>query len=154
MMRSWMPSPKRSKSDDQRLLDRFDARIDRYIYWHIGRRDVVFSRKRMDKMTRDEHRDECILTIARAYHAQDCGDDPTAWDYRHVAWEDEPPDYQKWVIALATQLLDSLRGVARVNPIEATEEMIEAGYNAFFTPDKWKAMSARGDLTNPPDTKP
>jgi hypothetical protein len=67
----------------------------------------------------------------------------------------------------AARILDSLHGIARVDPIEATEEMLKAycgalniGGHGHVFPEKikaaarWSAMSAAGDLTNPPEQKP
>jgi hypothetical protein len=58
-----------------------------------------------------------------------------------------------------TAAFDSLHGIARVNPIEATEEMMAAinlniirGMSANEA--TYYDMSAAGDLTNPPETKP
>ena len=48
----------------------------------------------------------------------------------------------------------------RVVPVEATEEMVEAaardwdGRMSARSSGVWGAMSATGDLTNPPETKP
>jgi hypothetical protein len=54
-----------------------------------------------------------------------------------------------------TAAFDALHGLARVNPIEATEEMVEIAYdNGGLFHDgikrRFDAMSAAGDLTNPP----
>jgi hypothetical protein len=76
------------------------------------------------------------------------------------------------LLGTALAVLDSLHGIARVDPVEATEEMIRCG--AALVRKKWfeneaktyqgkwealarsafEAMSATGDLTNPPEEKP
>jgi hypothetical protein len=54
----------------------------------------------------------------------------------------------------AAHILDSLHGIARVNPIEATEEMVDAAFHCGSAEyeDIFRAMAARGDLTNPPES--
>jgi hypothetical protein len=94
-------------------------------------------------MTRDEHRAKCIEAMAR-----------TLCDRNEPGpeWQDYVPD--------ATAALDALRGLARIVPIEATEEMIDAAYlrgiHDHFAEEReaWRAMSAAGDLTNTPERKP
>ncbi len=54
--------------------------------------------------------------------------------------------------------LDSLHGIARVVPVETTAKMI-ASVDDIAIPDAaciaiYAAMSASGDLTNPPEVKP
>jgi hypothetical protein len=60
-----------------------------------------------------------------------------------------------------TAAFDALHGIARVNPIEATEEMCQAaatlgdraypGWPGFS--GYWDAMAAAGDLTRAPEKK-
>lgn len=83
-------------------------------------------------MTRDEHRAKCINEMA----------------FRSGI------DYDEAEVAF-----DSLHGLARVVPIEATEEMIKAGM-AVLVPtmqpivaeEVFHAMVAAGDLSNGPET--
>lgn len=92
-------------------------------------------------MTRDEHRAKCIEAMIEA--------GPQASSY--LNWK-----------KIMTAAFDAIRTAdARVDPVEATEEMIEAGELAAGA--KWSghpvvfifsAMSAAGDLTNPPEGKP
>lgn len=56
--------------------------------------------------------------------------------------------------------LDSLHGLARIVPIEATEVMVEAGMyvlgltmKPIVSEEVFHAMAAAGDLTNPPEKK-
>ena len=62
----------------------------------------------------------------------------------------------------AQRIFDALHGLVYVNPIEATEEMIDAGVDcgdwgpgidcdgSDASPEKcWRAMAAAGDLTRP-----
>jgi hypothetical protein len=85
-------------------------------------------------MTRDEYRARCIEAIAYGQK-----------------WEEvvEKDVYR----CHAAKILDSLHGIARVVPIEATEEMSISGIDAA-PGQTWRAMSAAGDLTNPPEQKP
>ena len=92
-------------------------------------------------MTRDEHRAKCIITVAMNL-AIIYGGHADRWK-----------DFEEEAIII----LDSLHGIARVNPIEATEEMVSiAGGISHNTIDEdkemWRAMAARADLTNPPET--
>jgi len=48
-----------------------------------------------------------------------------------------------------TAVLDALHGIVRVNPPEATEEMIKAGHNFGY----YAVMAAAGDITQPKGTK-
>jgi hypothetical protein len=98
-------------------------------------------------MTRDERRAKCIETTADALH------DMT----------DDNPFPRRAELKIATFILDSLHGIARINPVEATEEMYAAGWNEGGTDYNmsegdlrllFEAMSAAGDLTNPPEGKP
>lgn len=94
-------------------------------------------------MTRDEHRTQCIAAMENAY-IRNLGKSPVLREY-------------------LTILLDSLSTAGvRVVPVEATEEMERAGYQAATYDDldagRYKyifaAMAARGDLTNPQEKKP
>lgn len=57
----------------------------------------------------------------------------------------------------ATAIFDAQHGLARVCPIEATEEMIAAArelrYMEPVLNQQWRLMSASGDLTNLPEKK-
>jgi hypothetical protein len=89
-------------------------------------------------MTRDEHRAECIEAMRQAM-IDDYGEDCLPFTLFAVA------------------AFDSLHGIARVNPVEATGGMVTAGLAVAGTPmfgAVWRAMSAAGDLTNPPEGKP
>ncbi len=68
---------------------------------------------------------------------------------------------------MGAQILDdALHGLARVVPVEATEEMIDGeldrrdrltygiGLDERSVSNAWRAMTAAGDLTNPPEEKP
>jgi hypothetical protein len=80
-------------------------------------------------MTRDEHREKCIEALASAYHR---------FNKRLPAME---------------RAFDALNGVARVVPIEATEEMIAAGGRTEFDYHLGNSIDAAnyaGDLTNQP----
>jgi hypothetical protein len=84
-------------------------------------------------MTRDEHREKCIEVMASAYRR---------FDKRLPAMQ---------------RAFDSLHGIARVVPIEATEEMRILGHDGYGVDGMkgaWNEMSAAGDLTNPPEGKP
>ena len=80
-------------------------------------------------MTRNEHRAKCIEAINAAI-----------------------ADYGKWPRPrqfLAPRILDSLHGIARVISVDPSEE-ITRNHQLI---DLWHAMSAAGDLTNPPQEK-
>lgn len=88
---------------------------------------------------RDEQRKACIEAIERAAAANAAGTS------------------REW----ATAILDALNGLARVCPIEATNEMLQAGARILGQESGWSdsmscwnAMTATGDLTNPPGRKP
>jgi hypothetical protein len=89
-------------------------------------------------MTRNDHREACAWAIMRCMN-----------------WENSTG---KWIAAFA--ILDSLHGAgARVVPIEATEEMLDAAYYRGRADDfaeereAWRAMSAAGDITNAPQNQ-
>jgi hypothetical protein len=99
-------------------------------------------------MTRDEHRAACIKAMA------------IAWLSKRGYPETDVPDWlMRQTIEEQTAALDALRSAgARVVPIEATEEMIDAAYlpespRRGASREIWDAMSAAGDLTNPPEGK-
>jgi hypothetical protein len=111
-------------------------------------------------MTRDEHRNACIEPMARAaYQAM-----ILRMVYRHGAnlnlllFDDQPNALKKdWIASLASALDAIPSAGTDVHPIEATEEMIAAyGATEYQSPAaiKWRAMSAAGRLTNPPEKKP
>jgi hypothetical protein len=94
-----------------------------------------------NQVTHDEHRAKCIEAMELAY-----ADRVTKgnWQFRD----------------LMIAVFDALHNVARVNPIEATNKMVEAGsekcgpeYGWIGSISIWNAMSAAGDLTNPPEDK-
>ena len=86
-----------------------------------------------EAVIRDEHRAKCIEAIARAmcrqYYLELIGftlfgpPETVAEEVQHRVEK----HWQEW-LPKATEVLDSLHGIARVNPIEATAEMIEAAY--------------------------
>lgn len=91
-------------------------------------------------MTRDEHRAKCIEAIRAAFEA--ANDDQQRFPLLDDCW------------AAAFDALPSAG--ARVDPVEATEEMMKAARDARPSTIwyMWLAMSAAGDLTNPPEGKP
>ena len=89
-------------------------------------------------MTRDEHRAKCIEAMREAYGK---------------AWSQSKTKKFSWQSGL-TAAFDALHGVAFIDPIEATEDMVLAGLSKFTVRQRWRAMSARGDLTNPPEETP
>jgi hypothetical protein len=97
-------------------------------------------------MTRDDARAKCIeaMALAELHH-----------EYGLVTFS---PVQILEAEARATAAFDSLHGIARVNPIEATEEMMMACSEATglmpMWANSWRAMSAVGDLTNQPEMKP
>jgi len=96
-------------------------------------------------MTRDEQRAKFAKTMADALH------DMT----------DDDPFSPEQELRIAYFILDSLHGIAFVNPIETTEEMWKAADDEWIAAEGyidfsefWRAMAAAGDLTNPQETKP
>ena len=83
-------------------------------------------------MTRDEYREKCIETMARAAFAA------YSEGAKSAAFEYQPESTKRYWINAQNAAFDSLHNVARVNPIEATEEMLDTA----------------GDITNPPEPKP
>lgn len=81
-------------------------------------------------MTRDEHRAKCIEAQALAYVKR---------------WQDGASRADSFAAAF-----DALHGLARVTPLEATDEMIDAAKPICPDIGTYKAMAAAGDLTNPP----
>lgn len=71
-------------------------------------------------------------------------------------WDSLPFVEQQIYLDAMAVAFDAQYGLARVCPIEATEEMIEASYicddcrKPRDEKTTWRAMSAAGDLTNPP----
>jgi hypothetical protein len=106
-------------------------------------------------MTSDEHRAACIEAMCKARYESDCV-------FAH--WEEESEDFKENYRRKETFALDSLHDIARVVPVEATEEMHVAAKNTreadktrgLPTPwgKVWRVMSAAGDLTNPQERKP
>jgi hypothetical protein len=85
-------------------------------------------------MTRDEHREACLGAIKAALEWHGVADSSR----------------------VAPDVLDSIHGIARVVPAEATPKMIEEYELSDYENigEVWSALSALGDLTNPPDGKP
>jgi hypothetical protein len=95
-------------------------------------------------MTRDEARAKCIEAMVEGGNKLRRGHGPS-WETMAAAF-------------------DALHGIARVDPVEATEKMITAARAArqahkdmsmpeLLDDTLWRAMSAAGDLTNGPETK-
>jgi len=108
-------------------------------------------------MTSDEYRAKCIEAEAIAAFER----------YNDSPWICASEDEKKHWIWTMTAAFDSIHGIARVVPIEATEEMVKAGssalvrwessndpYSANCVTAVYKAMSAAGRLTSPPEKKP
>jgi hypothetical protein len=118
-------------------------------------------------MTRDEYRAKCIEAMKAAYVVFE------------LTPEHASDEFFDLFTASFTAIFDSLHGIAHVVPIEATEEMSRSGGDALMdsqTIDRQgldprfrysardfrridacavlRAMSAAGDLTNPPEGKP
>jgi hypothetical protein len=94
-------------------------------------------------MTRDEHRAKCIEAMVDA--AQKI----------RAPWVLTLILRQVWVKVMAAAF-DALYGIARVVPVEATPKMIEEYELSDYENigEVWSALSALGDLTNPPEGKP
>lgn len=92
-------------------------------------------------MTRDEYRKACIEAMEEAFYVRSSGEPASVYDCMVAAF-------------------DALHGVARVNQIEATEEMINTLDDSWFDVpicdigEVFEILSATGDLTNPPEKKP
>jgi hypothetical protein len=102
-------------------------------------------------MTRDEHRNACIEASATALALA-----------RGYVFSQMPDWYKERTREEAAAAFDALPSAsAGVHPIQATEEMIEAGRAANLEKNPadglyeriWRAMSTVGRLTNPPDKK-
>lgn len=113
-------------------------------------------------MTRDEHRAQCIEAMARTmccqYYISLQGVIRFGTTEVLAAGvnRDVEEHWREWHDK-ATEVLDSLHGIAFVDPIEATEEMIAAGVHAAHPEncrEVYAAIAARGDLTNQPEEKP
>ncbi len=91
-------------------------------------------------MTLDEHRAKCIEAMCRVRVKQS---DPSL----NMIWQDFFEEMMT--------IFDSLHGIARVVPVEATDEMIEELCSTGLYDDEanqlWRAASRVGDLTNPPE---
>jgi hypothetical protein len=87
-------------------------------------------------MTRDEHRAKCIETM-------------------EIAGNRRISEGEADLRAILTSAFESLHGIARVVPIEATKEMLHAALpmSVRTNPELWRAMSAAGDLTNAPENR-
>ena len=87
-------------------------------------------------MTRDQLRQKCIDAMKIAV--------PSAVRAEIAEW---------WLDEILNDLFDSLHGLVRVVPIEATEEMLQEWYNSWSpssdAKDAFNAMAAAGDLTRP-----
>jgi hypothetical protein len=89
---------------------------------------------------RGELREKCLVAMATAAQTRFPG-------LRHAdpVWLSHPD----WLKICATAF-DALHGIARVDPIEATEEMRKAATHYFSDPlTAFETISAAGDLTNP-----
>lgn len=93
--------------------------------------------------SRNEQRAKCIEAMAVA----DCELSGELWNELSEAARE---DYRM----NARPLFDSLHGLARVNPIEATKEMVDPKVESEGQRRTWRYMSAAGDITNPPGEKP
>lgn len=86
---------------------------------------------------RDELREKCVRAMVDAGNKHKRGHG-TSWETMAIAF-------------------DSLHGLVRVNPIEATEDMqiagVEADNNDSHLRGVWRVMSAAGDLTNAPEKR-
>lgn len=93
-------------------------------------------------MTRDEQRAACFKAMKVAFI--------------NPEWPGIPHLSNDEIFTIRiSSAFDSLHGLARVNPIEATEEMLFAARNYFADGlGAYEAISAAGDLTNPPEKKP
>ena len=102
-------------------------------------------------MTRGEHRATCIEAMRAAYRTE--------------LNSDGRAEERQGGLRAMTAAFDSLHGIAFVDPIEATEEMIEEGADMMSglvsegregraAVKIFAAMAARGDLTNTPEEKP
>jgi hypothetical protein len=90
-------------------------------------------------MTRDEHRAKYIEAIA----------DELEPDWRRL----QKIDWAHGIVVLrkAARIFDSLHGIARVVPVEATQEMELKTSMDISGRRNFDIMSAAGDLTNDPD---
>jgi hypothetical protein len=95
-------------------------------------------------MTRDQQRNACFekMAVARA-------------DGLWIAFTKEQ---RRSFIEDEKRVFDSLHGIARVNPVEATDEMLLAASEFDENSQQvccaiWRAMSTKGRLTNPPEVK-
>ncbi len=99
-------------------------------------------------MTRDEQRAALIEAIEKAL-------DDRLSNYIPEWRSTDAAEEKSLIVATAEQFLNALHDIARVNPIEATEEMLDAGlmeYRLTHTLSKtWRGMSTIGDLTNAPE---
>jgi hypothetical protein len=97
-------------------------------------------------MTPADHRAQCIEAMAAKYRLE----------FERI-WSGSRPAYAE-AILLMTAAFDALNGIARVNPVEATQEMIEIGYAAYEhhgdLDSAFADMAEHGDLTRPPWHKP
>jgi hypothetical protein len=94
---------------------------------------------------RDEHRKACIEAMIGGYAAVGLSQGDIGKFKLHTQ--------------AITAAFDALHGIARVNPIEATEEMQHAGSIMIDGPWSgarmcYEEMTELGDLTNPPETNP
>ena len=92
-------------------------------------------------MTRDEYRAKCIEAMKAAYAR------PGAPFVGSLT-----PD--EIFTRRMTAAFDALHGIARVVPVEITEEMMEAVDWQYPADLLFDTMSAAGDLTKPPEKKP
>ena len=91
-------------------------------------------------MTRDEQRNACIEAMKESARSGQ-------FQIKIGLWSN--PD----LVALFTAAFNAIHGIAFVNPIEATYEMLVEGDMCPAAAGKWRAMAAAGDLTNTPEKK-
>lgn len=87
-------------------------------------------------MTRDKYRETCIKAMEKAMRG---------------------PLSKRQARINAVAALDSLHGIAFVDPVEPAEEMVAAGMGVPHHEnccEVFAAMAAAGNLTNPPEEKP
>lgn len=97
-------------------------------------------------MTRDEQRAAIIKAMAIAAYA-------TEYDSESYPWGNQSEYTRETLITAQTAAFDAQHDLARVNPIEATEEMVSAGLRHREISQGWLAetfesMAAAGRLTN------
>jgi len=70
-----------------------------------------------------------------------------------LVWDELPDQWRQPYRDAAKAVLDALHGIVRVNPPEATEEMLDAATTVFMCdPNIYREIAAAGDITQPKDT--